>query len=489
MALWKGPRDGEPHPPDREVPGGRATPRTAGLQLDPAFKPCAASAASDLEGLHGVHRVWRSARTVRAEGPFWRYLRVPMAVFLPKEGKPFPRLVTTLRAWTSFADFRLIYLAIFAFVLLTVTTVRVTERLLLWHFQRSVAEAVRVDPFIGPLATQLQQRIDRAVLQSPWVRWGGVRVSVLVMAADGLTPLYVGGRSILSEAGSGPAAARLLPATPEVTVNLPTNAVLSNVILIGYAAVLLWALFAYTRTAARREAERIAAAVAARDATASRVMQIEHELLEVQRRLSEVEPAEEFQQEEIRELQTERAALQQKLATVEHREQELRAQAVKSVELDRERRTLEEMLDEALGDVSRRDEEIQTLEARLKRAAKESNTGGRAREAEHLGRRLRTLYKNLEIDDRAIENLVELRDETMKLKAEEALKRLSDEPDTAAIRRKVGGLPPHLAIFELGFAGKGRIYYQRGEVRRYRILTVGAKNSQKTDLEYLSRLS
>jgi hypothetical protein len=413
-----------------------------------------------------------------------------MAVFLPKEGKPFPRLLTLLPAWTSFADFQLIYLyAIFAFVLLTVTTVRVTERLLLWHFQRTVAEAVRVDPFVGPLATQLQERIDSAVPQSPWVRWGGVRVSVWVMAADGLTPLYVGGRSVVSESASGLAAARLLPATPDVTVNLPYNAVLSNGILIGYASGLLWALFAYTRAASRREDERIAAAVAARDATASRAVQIEHELLEVQQRLSEVEPAEEFQQEEIRELQAERSALQQKLAAVEHREQELRAQAVKSIELEGERRTLEEMLDEALGDVSRREEEMRALEARLKRATKEPNTGGRAREAEHLGRRLRTLYKSLEIDDRAIQDLVELRDDAMKLKAEEAIKRLSDEPDTAAIRRKVGGLPPHLAIFELGFAGKGRIYYQRGEVRRYRILTIGAKNSQKTDLEYLSRLS
>jgi hypothetical protein len=412
-----------------------------------------------------------------------------MAVFLPKEGKPFPRLVARLRAWTNFADYRLIYFVItFAFVLLTVTTVRVTERLLLWHFRHAVAEAVRVDPFVGPLATQLQQRIHQSVSQSPWVRWGGVRVSVLVMAADGLTPLYVGGRSIYAGSASGLAAARLLPATPEVTVNLPPNAVLLNLILIGYAAVLLGALFAYSRAATRRGAEQIAAAVAARDATAARVAQIEHELLGVQRRLSEVEPAEEFQQEEIRELQAERAALQQKLATVEQREQELRAQAVKSVELDGERRTLEEMLDEALGDVSRRDEEIQALEARLKRAAKESGSGGRAREGEHLGRRLRTLYKSLEIDDRAVESLVELRDETMKLKAEEALKRLCDEPDTAAIRRKVGGLPPQLAIFELGFAGKGRIYYQRGEVRRYRILLVGAKNSQKTDLEYLSRL-
>ncbi|HYB12080.1 MAG TPA: hypothetical protein VEG67_01335 [Myxococcota bacterium] len=364
-----------------------------------------------------------------------------------------------------------------------------SERLLLWHFQHSVADAVRVNPFNGPLGAQLQLGINQAVPQSPWVRWGGVRVSVLVMAADGITPLYVAGRSIVSGSMGGAAAARLLPATPEVSVNLPPNAVLFNLILMAYASVLLWALFAYNRAAARREEERIAAAVAAREATATRVVQIEGELREVQRRLSEVEPAEEFQQEEIRALQAERAALQQKLAAVEHREEELRAQAGKSEELDRERRTLEEMLDEALSDASRRDEEIRTLEARLKRAAKEPPTGGRAREAEHLGRRLRTLYKSLEIDDRAIDDLVELRDEAMKLKAEEALKRLSDEPDTAAIRRKVGGLPPHLAIFELGFAGKGRIYYQRGELRRYRILTIGAKNSQKTDLEYLSRLA
>gem|GEM_PF-5750828 len=53
---------------------------------------------------------------------------------------------------------------------------------------------------------------------------------------------------------------------------------------------------------------------------------------------------------------------------------------------------------------------------------------------------------------------------------------------------KVGGLPPHLSIFELGFADKGRIYYTAGKTRRFRVLAVGAKNSQKTDLEYLSRL-
>ena len=46
-----------------------------------------------------------------------------------------------------------------------------------------------------------------------------------------------------------------------------------------------------------------------------------------------------------------------------------------------------------------------------------------------------------------------------------------------------------LSIFELGFAGKGRIYYGRAARSGYRVLAIGAKNSQQKDLEYLSRLS
>jgi hypothetical protein len=110
------------------------------------------------------------------------------------------------------------------------------------------------------------------------------------------------------------------------------------------------------------------------------------------------------------------------------------------------------------------------------------------RASDQLARRLGTLYKNVEIDDNAIKDLIALRDEGMKLKAEEALKRLSDESEQAAVRRKVGGLPPFLSIFELGYAGKGRIYYTRGTAWRFRILRVGTKASQKPDIEYLSRL-
>ena len=75
----------------------------------------------------------------------------------------------------------------------------------------------------------------------------------------------------------------------------------------------------------------------------------------------------------------------------------------------------------------------------------------------------------------------------MKLKAEEVIKRLAEETDNVAVRRKVGGLPNYLNIFELGFAGKGRVYYSRGRQQRFRILTVGAKNSQDSDMDYLRK--
>lgn len=399
-----------------------------------------------------------------------------------------------LRAADRFGSFRIIYLAVAVVLAIYVFGVKALERGLSGHFQRRVADAIRVDPMNGPVPAQIQAHVDALLRGSPWIRPGGVRVSVLVFAADGLTPLYVGGRAVAPSDPTGDPivtlreAERWLPAAADVTVSVPHNSLAANAILVACASALVATLFALQRALARREAERMEDALSARETTAARAAHIERELESVRQRLSEVEPAEEAQQEEIRDLQSERAALLAKLSALESREIELRSQAQKTSELDRERRTLEEMLDEALRDVGRRDEEIRALESRLKRAAKEAPAGGRGRESDLMGRRLRTLYKNLEIDDRAIDDLVGLRDQDMILKAEEALKRLSDEPETAAVRRKVGGLPPHLSIFELGFAGKGRIYYTKGEVRRHRVLAVGAKNSQKQDLEYLSRL-
>jgi hypothetical protein len=390
------------------------------------------------------------------------------------------------------ASFRGTYLAIFAFLILYVLTVQGIGVLLGRHFEAVIADALHADPRAGSVVHQIQARLDRDVRHSPWVRLGGVRVTVHVLGADGQT-LYLNGptapsSTTLDPQGALEEAKHVLPATGELlSLSIPLGALLPNVILVAYAAVLVQVLFVRSRAQARRSAELMRSAVESRDATARRTTEIERELEAIRAQLVAVEPERKEHTEEIQTLERERAQLQAQLQVLARREAELRGSSDEAQRLHEEHRALEELLDEALGDLRHKEDAIRELEARLKKAAKAAPQG-RGREPEQLGRRLRTLYKNLELDDRAIEDLVDLRDETMKLKAEEVLKRLSDDPETSLVRRKVGGLPPHLSIFELGFAGKGRIYFTQGRQRRFRVLSVGAKNTQKTDLEYLSRL-
>jgi hypothetical protein len=390
------------------------------------------------------------------------------------------------------AAFRVVYAAIFAFVLLSVVSVWAAEGLLTRHFRNLVNQAILVSPANGPIAFQVQSRVRAVIHGSPWTRLAGVEVDAIVIGADG-TIIYSGGRALPPPPTFDPIAVfreaqQLLPASAETFVAVPISSLLVISILVGYGAVLVTGLFFQNRSVARREEALLRASVEARDRAAERAGAIERELEEVRVRLLEVEPAERARAGEIRELQSERQNLQHKLMELAEREEKLRTSAERSIELEEERRALEDLLEEAMEDLGQKDEEIQTLQGQLKRAAKAAPSGGRSRSAAQLARRMHTLYKNLEIDDHAISDMVALGDEAMRLKAEEGIKRLAEESDNAAIRRKVGGLPPQLSIFELGFAGKGRIYYTRGAKQRFRILAIGAKNTQKTDLEYLSRL-
>jgi hypothetical protein len=397
------------------------------------------------------------------------------------------------RAFDRLASFRIVYIAIFSFVAVSVVSVLAVENLLSRHFSDVTSAAIRVSPADGPILEQVQTRVNQAIRGSAWTRLGGVSVQAIVIGADG-SILYSGGQVVPPPPTFDPIATfreaqRLLPASVETFVAVPINSLLVISILIGYGTILISGLFVHNRNVARAEAKLIQSAIDARDDTAKRTEDIEHELEQVRMRLSEVEPAELAHSEEIKELQQERGSLQRKLQELAEREQKLRSTAERSIELEEERHALEDLLEEAASELGEREETIGTLKSQLKRAAKAAPSGGRSRATEQLAKRMRTLYKNLEFDDRAISDMIALRDETNRLKSEEVVKRLSEDADNTAIRRKVGGLPPHLSIFELGFAGKGRIYYTRGAQQRFRILAIGAKNTQKTDLEYLSQLS
>jgi len=421
-----------------------------------------------------------------------------MANSLPRNGKDFPRGPSTgtdevpeeRSPLERLASFRFTYLSIFIFLAAYALTMEGFEGLMNQHFTAAVQAAADPDPSAGPPLAQIQTGIEALLQDSPWIRLGGVRVLPLVLGADGLTVLFAGDRPVVLPPLPGDdAEARLLPATVEVVaVTVPLSSVAANAILVVYAGLLVTILFIYTRTLTRREELRLAAVVTARDAISDRALTIETELATVRERLAQIEPETEVSAEEIQALEADRRQLTVKLAELELREEELRARSSRIQGLEEERRTLEEFLDEAMQDLGQKDEEIRSLERHIKKVRKSAGARESGREAESLARRLRTLYKNLEFDERAVADLVRYRDEATKLKAEEALKRLSDDAENLAVRRKVGGLPPHLSIFEMGFAGKCRLYYTKGRQRRHRILAMGAKNTQKVDLEYLSRL-
>jgi len=388
-------------------------------------------------------------------------------------------------------SFRMVYAGILVYVLLCIASLEGAKTLLLHHFHRAVADAAIASPAQGRVVPQIQARIGDLLRSSPWTRFGGVQVRALVLAADGRTPIYLEGRTLPPPPGLGgdsafEEAGRLLPAITEVAVSIPPASLLAGAIFVGYGCALVPALFLHYRRSARREAALVDAAVAAHAAAAERARSIQSELDKVRARLAHVEPAEREHAGEIRTLHAEREALQAKLRELSEREARLHDQLVRTGDLDREREALEDLLEEAMQDLGQKEREIGELEERLRSAARAPAASPRA--VEQLARRLRALYPNLEIDDRAIRGIAELGDESLRLRAEEALKRLDADPASAAVRRKVGGLPSGLAIFELAFAGKGRIYFRRGAQRPYRILAVGGKASQKADLDYLSRL-
>jgi hypothetical protein len=389
-------------------------------------------------------------------------------------------------------SFRAIYVAIAAYVVLAIATLQLAEALLEDHFQRAVAAATRVSPAFGRVTPQIQARVEAATRESAWVRIAGARVRPLVLGNDGRTPIYLEGRT-LPPPPQGPdespfaEAELLLPAISEVTVSVPLGSLLAGSIFVAWGAPLVPFLLVSHRRSARRGAALVEAAIAAREAAAERARSIQGELDRVRDRLARLEPAERQQADEIRTLEHEREMLQAKLRELSDREAQLREELSHASELERERQALEDLLQEAVEDLGQKEREIGELEERLRRATRAPAPGRRS--AEQIGRRLRALYPNLEIDERALDDMAALGDESLRLRAEEAIKRLDAGDGNAAIRRKVGGLPPGLAIFELGFAGKGRIYFCRGRQRPHRILALGGKASQKTDLEYLSRLS
>ena len=276
------------------------------------------------------------------------------------------------------AAFKIVYVGLFVLLLAYLGSVQFAEYVLGLEFQGRVNRAVAIGNFDRPVIEQIQDRIDESVHESKWVRWGGLRVTTLVLAQDGVTWLYVDGHAERAAPdGIEPSDLltewmNLLPATAVVTSTLPHNAMISNGILLLYSSVLLQVIYISNRRAIRRETRWLDNALLIRNQAARRAEEIEAELSKTRLRLSEVEPMEQKYSEEVHGLQQEREALHQQLANLAAREEMLRSRAESANELDHEVRALEDLLDEATSDLDSKDDEIGRLEVSLRKASKTS---------------------------------------------------------------------------------------------------------------------
>jgi peptidoglycan hydrolase CwlO-like protein len=385
--------------------------------------------------------------------------------------------------------------AILLFLSAFLLTMRGAEKLLQLHFERVVNESIQIAASPRPPGESIRDNLNESVENSGWVRVWGVKVDVIVTARDGRTWLYVNGRSlerryqnrdpkIMTEIH-----ATLLPAMATVGTSVEHNTALFSSILIVYAAIFLTGFFVHNRNVLDRQIRVINDARESRDQAARTATRIEREFDAVRAQLREVEPAAEQDRDEIARLQSEQQELRARLESLVARERELRGQEDRVAVLEEDSRVLEGMLDEATANLAAKDAEIRKLEQSLKRADKGTGAAGRKSKAsEVLVKRIRTLYPQLEIDDRAIDDIVALPDEATRLRAEECVKRLAENADNLGFRRKVKALPNHLSIYELAFAGKRRVYYAKAKNGRFRVLVIGTKKTQRSDLDYLAKI-
>ena len=129
--------------------------------------------------------------------------------------------------------------------------------------------------------------------------------------------------------------------------------------------------------------------------------------------------------------------------------------------------------------------ELIQLRDELARATKQSKaTKNKRKTVEATKKRFGLLYKNVMFTDHSIEGFLSL-PEDFKLKAEEAVQRLNENPTRVVVKRKVFGKGGKKNVLEAEFSYSGRIYFQSESKTNTNVVTIGTKNTQNRDLHFI----
>jgi len=150
---------------------------------------------------------------------------------------------------------------------------------------------------------------------------------------------------------------------------------------------------------------------------------------------------------------------------------------------------LEDKINNKINILNERQEEIDALKEKIKLFEKEVRKESKQKTKIYNSarKRFKALYKNISIDKKAIIGFLDLT-EDMKIKSEEIIHKLNENPKIVPIKRKVFSKKGRATVQEVIFSYNGRLYFRATKNSRIEILTIGTKNTQIKDLEYLDKV-
>jgi predicted nucleic acid-binding Zn-ribbon protein len=390
-------------------------------------------------------------------------------------------------------SYRVIFLCIFLPPVLYIFTIQGLEALV-WRWWTRGLQPILVSDTTGLLQgeisiqDEIQKTIEHYLSKSNAIKWGVVpRITVRTRTGRLLYPRITPefdhplkpDNSLPEPHTANPLAALRVAEENlkimeegiilSVKVEIPRNTLLANSVLIFY--ILLFSSVLYRAYRAKAdEAERLSLQMEEDFKTAT------HNLQKAQERLADLAEVERNYKREIDTLQAEVASAAEKVQMTEEH-------ALEEIE------TLEDKIQGSIAARQQMEEEVLRLQEELERleSSRKSATKRQAKQIESTMKRFRTLYKNLEFCDRAVEGFLNLQGE-LQLKAEEFIHNIDADESRLSVKRKVFAGKGAVSVFECDFAYRGRIYWKKGKDGRTQILGIGTKNTQAKDLAYVKSL-
>ena len=254
-----------------------------------------------------------------------------------------------------------------------------------------------------------------------------------------------------------------------VNLILEHNTLLSNAILAFYICLSLIILYLYYRTGRKKTKQEDTE----KETEISRLLELE------KNHTSNLQSLLKVKQKLISEIIT----IKRKLV-----DEKIRASKYED-EMIEEIVDLEEKFAKNIALQKEKQEEVDALKEKTKFFERERRKEGKQKIKVYntVRKRFKTLYKNISVEKRALSGFLDLTDD-MKIKGEEIIHKLNEDPNVVSVKRKVFGKKSRNTVQEVIFAYKGRLYFRKKKDNRIEILTIGTKNTQAKDLEFLDNI-